>query len=201
MSASVKGIALVLLELVLFEQAPVTITRWPVLRVLPARRGLRAMAKGEQEDGLVSFDEDDAREDRAVGDQQLGALGRLCDLAKPEPRLPGMLDGLQPATIDGVYKDLADQLGDQPTREAGHASMIKLMMKPAPAAARPRLVDSLRATRTKYWPARDMKWMEGCMRIPFEAHTSSSFLSLTSAGSFAEHAPRQLKSFPTTGNF
>lgn len=113
------------------------------------------MAKGQQEDGLVSFHEDDASEHRAVGDQQLGALRRLCNLTKPEPRLPGSLDGLPPAVIDGVYEDLADQLGDQPAREAGHASMIKLMMTPAPAAARPRLVDSWRATRIKYWPARE----------------------------------------------
>ena len=108
------------------------------------------MAKGEQEDGLVSFDEDDACEDRAVGDQQLRTLRRLCHFTKPEPRLPGTLYGLPPAAINGVYKDLADQLGDQPAREAGHASMIKDMIMPAPAAANPRFVDSLRTTRSKY---------------------------------------------------
>jgi len=113
------------------------------------------MAKGEHEDSLVSFDKDDARENRTIRDQQLGAPRWLCNVTKPEPNLPGALDRLTPAPVDGVYKDLADQLGNQPAREAGHASMIKLMMKPAPAAARPRLVDSWRATRSRYWPARE----------------------------------------------
>jgi hypothetical protein len=39
--------------------------------------------------------------------------------------------------------------------------MIKLMITPALAAASPRFVDSLRATRKMYCPAREMNVMGG----------------------------------------